>query len=110
MPPNVTELCPPGSRASLADGIVVTGCGVGSSLPRLLCLGPTQAFAGELDETVQDGEEAFDRVEPGGRGRTEVERPARMAGGPSVLEAHYAVVKPKRALSSIRPMALRGKG
>ena len=48
--------------ASLAGRwIVVTGCGVGSSLPRLLCLGPTQAFAGEfdapsaVDETVQDG-------------------------------------------------------
>jgi hypothetical protein len=30
----------------------------------------------------QDGEEAFDGVEPGGRSRREVEGPARMAGQP----------------------------
>ena len=37
----------------------------------------TEAAAGEL------GEEALDRIEPGCRGRGEVERPARMPGQPS---------------------------
>jgi hypothetical protein len=40
-----------------------------------------------LEATLgQDGEEALDRVEPRGRGRREVEGPARMAGQPLAHE------------------------